>query len=235
MLSKSAARAFFVGGTLLFSGVFLFLTVDTVLQIPKQTKQSEMTDAVVRGKIIWEDNNCMGCHTILGEGGYYAPELTKAYDRRGAAWIKTFIKNPQAMFPGERKMVQYHFSDAQLDDIVAFLKWISEMDLNGFPPKPQPMPGVAVASSAPAGDPYGGLQPPEMFKSICISCHSVGGQGGNVGPALDGVGDKYSTEYLTNWLTNPQAIKPGTAMPQLPMTVEERSDLVKFLSALKKR
>jgi nitric oxide reductase subunit C len=235
MLSKSAARAFFVGGTVLFSGVFLFLTVDTVMQIPAQTKQQNLSDAVVRGKGIWTDNNCMGCHTLLGEGAYYAPELTKAYDRRGPAWIKIFLKNPEAMFPGERKMVQYHFSDQQIDDVVAFLKWISEMDLNGFPPKPTPMPGVAVASTMAPGAPAAALNAPAMFKTICVSCHSVGGQGGTVGPALDGVGDKFSADYLTKWLTNPQAVKPGTAMPQLPMTGEERAELVQFLSALKKR
>ncbi len=30
---------------------------------------------VVLGKKVWEDNNCIGCHTLLGEGAYFAPEL----------------------------------------------------------------------------------------------------------------------------------------------------------------
>ena len=82
MLSKSAARAFFLSGTLLFGAVFIWLTVDTFQRIPAQTNAGDLNESVVRGKKIWEENNCMGCHTLLGEGAYYAPELTKVYDRR---------------------------------------------------------------------------------------------------------------------------------------------------------
>ena len=133
MLSKSQARLFFLGGTVLFSLLFLFLTVDTVRQVPDQTKQNELTDAAKRGKHIWDENNCMGCHTILGEGAYYAPELTKAYERRGEEWLRVFLKDPQAMYPGRRTMVQYNFEEGEIEDVIAFLKWIGNMDLNGFP------------------------------------------------------------------------------------------------------
>lgn len=77
----------------------------------------------------------MGCHTILGEGAYYAPELTKSYERRGPDWIRLFLKDPQAMYPGQRKMVKYNFSEEEISDVIAFLKWNGELDLNGFPAK----------------------------------------------------------------------------------------------------
>jgi len=121
MLSKSAARAFFLGGTLIVSAVFVGLTVDTLGQIPERSNASEMTEAVKRGHDIWTDNNCMGCHTLLGEGAYYAPELTKVVDRRGAEWIKVFIKDPEAMYPGRRKMVKYGFNDTEIADLVRSL------------------------------------------------------------------------------------------------------------------
>ncbi|HRK74564.1 MAG TPA: cytochrome c, partial [Rhodothermales bacterium] len=121
MLSKSQARLFFIVGTIFFSGVFLWLTVDTIRQVPNQTRAANITPAVDRGKKIWEANNCMGCHTIFGEGAYYAPELTKVVERRGEVWLKTFLKDPEAMYPGERKMTNYHFSDNQINDVIAFL------------------------------------------------------------------------------------------------------------------
>ncbi len=111
MLSKSAAKAFFLGGTALCSTVFLGLTIDTFRQIPARTNAAALTDAVKRGKHLWEDNNCMGCHTLFGEGAYYAPELTKVYERRGPVFIRSMLKDPEAMFPGQRKMVNYHFKD----------------------------------------------------------------------------------------------------------------------------
>lgn len=136
MLSKSQAKLFFISGTLLFAVIFLILTVDTLRKVPLQTREANLSEEVKRGKELWDKNNCMGCHTILGEGAYYAPELTKVYERRGSDWMRLFIKNPQLIYPGQRKMVQYKFNDSEINDIIAFFKWIGEIDTNGFPPKP---------------------------------------------------------------------------------------------------
>ncbi|MBT3236188.1 MAG: cytochrome c [Bdellovibrionales bacterium] len=136
MLSKSAARNFFLLGTFLCFGVFVMLTVDTISKVPAQTNAQNITDAVKRGKMLFDSNNCMGCHTILGEGAYYAPDLTKSYTQKGKTFIKAMLTDPEAIYPGRRKMVKYNFSEEEKEDLVAFLKWISEMDLNGFPPKP---------------------------------------------------------------------------------------------------
>lgn len=229
MLSKSQARTFFLAGTILFSGVFLFLTIDTIASVPAQTKSAEMTPQVVGGKHLFDKNNCMGCHTILGEGAYYAPELTKVYARRGPVWIKQFLKDPAAMYPGERKMVNYHFKDEDIEKLIAFFKWIGNMDLNGFPAKPDLKPptqaAAAPAKNAPAA--------PAMFTQICASCHSLGGTGGSVGPALDGVGERHDAAWFDKWLRDPGAVKPGTAMPKLPMSDAERAGLVAFLTAQK--
>ncbi len=233
MMSRSQARMFFVGGTILFSLVFLFLTVDTLIKVPDLTHARNITPAVDRGKQIWESNNCMGCHTILGEGAYYAPELTKVVERRSEQWLKVFLKDPQAMFPGERKMVQYHFTDGQISDLIAFLKWIGETNLNGFPAKPvlKMTATSAPASAAPAS--HSTVTAPAMFSQLCTACHAVGGNGGNIGPALDGIGTRRDTTWIDKWLIDPQAVKPGTAMPTLPMSNDERAELVKYLGELK--
>lgn len=136
MLSKSAAKTFFLVGTFLCTGAFVLLTIDTIRQVPSQTHQENLSESAIRGKHLWESNNCMGCHTILGEGAYYAPELTKVFERRGPAFIKVMLTDPQGTFPGMRKMVKYTFSDQEKEDLVSFFKWIGEIDLNGFPPKP---------------------------------------------------------------------------------------------------
>ena len=92
MLSKSQARTFFLGGTALFSAIFIALSVDSMRQIPQLTHEDRLTDQVVRGKHIWESNNCMGCHTLFGEGAYYAPELTRVVERRGKPAPTAFQK-----------------------------------------------------------------------------------------------------------------------------------------------
>lgn len=138
MLSKSHARAFFLGGTIITFVIFLGMSWNSLSnEVPKRTHVENLSAQVIHGKAIWESNNCMGCHTILGEGAYYAPELTKVYERRGEAYIKAALMSTTPWSPRGRKMVAYAMSEQDANDVVAFLKWIGETDLNGFPPKPE--------------------------------------------------------------------------------------------------
>ncbi len=138
MLSKNQARTFFLGGTILSFVIFLGLSWDTLSrQVPAQTNSSALTSEVVKGKKLWDKNNCMGCHTILGEGAYYAPELTRVIDRRGPEFVKAILTSQAPWAPRGRKMVAYGFSDQDANDLVAFFTWIGKTDLNGFPAPPK--------------------------------------------------------------------------------------------------
>ncbi len=223
MLSKSAAKAFFLGGTALCSTVFLGLSYDTFQQIPQRTNAAGLTESVKRGKHLWEDKNCMGCHTLFGEGAYYAPELTRVYERRGAAFIAAQLKNPDAMFPGQRRMTNYHLSDAEVADLVAFFAWAQTVDLNGFPARPTL--GRAASPSA--------QKKPQIFSQLCVTCHSLEGAGGTVGPALDGVGSRLDAAWFERWLKDPLAVKADSRMPKLPLDDGQITELVTFLSAQK--
>ena len=44
----------------------------------------------------------------------------------GASSGSRFLKDPEALYPGQRKMVNYHFSDAEIADVIAFLKWVGK-------------------------------------------------------------------------------------------------------------
>ncbi len=132
MLSKKQARAFFLGGTLVTFLAFIGLTIFSFSKEQDQTNHENITEQVVRGKEIWESNNCMGCHTILGEGGYYAPELTKVLERKGPGLVKAILMSPVPWEPNGRKMVAFDMTEEEADDVIAFFEWIGEIDLNGF-------------------------------------------------------------------------------------------------------
>lgn len=229
MLSKSQAKAFFIVGTSVFFAIFVGLTIDTFQRIPKQTNMHELTDSAIRGKHLFDRKNCMGCHTIMGEGAYYAPELTKVIDRRGESFVKAVLKNPEAMYPGQRKMINYGFSDSEIEDLTEFLKWVGKIDLNGFPAKPD----LVSTASVSANSMQITASQPQIFGQMCTACHSLGGKGGNVGPALDGVGSKFDSAYLTKWLLDPISIKADSKMPKLPLSENEITELVVYLSNLK--
>jgi nitric oxide reductase subunit C len=229
MLSRSQAKTFFVGGTVLSFGVFIWLTIDSFQKIPAQTNVAQMDAQVIRGKHLWDHHNCMGCHTLLGEGGYYAPELTRVYDRRGPAFIRAMLNDPQGMYPGQRRMYEYDLTDDEIEDLVAFFEWIGKMDLNGFPPKPT-LFGVATPGADPTVDRQ---DRPKVYNQMCIACHAIGGEGGTVGTPLDGVGDRMAMAEIEEWLKDPAAIRPGTAMPKLPLSEEDIRELAAFLSTLR--
>lgn len=141
VFTKSMARNIYLGGSVFFLLLFLVLTFDTVKnEIPKQDNHANLSEQVARGKRVWEENNCVGCHSILGEGAYFAPELGNVYVRFGnnKEAIKGFIKGrPADGIPWRRSMPQFNLTDEQLDDIAEFLKWTSEINTNNWPPNIQ--------------------------------------------------------------------------------------------------
>ena len=101
------------------------------------------------GKLTSQAKNCMSCHTLLGNGGYYAPDLTKAWldpmwsengPYRGMTGKNTkeeamveFLMNPSAYPTHERMMPNLDITQPEAKGLVAFLKHMSSIDTNGFP------------------------------------------------------------------------------------------------------
>src|SRR5574343_1698062 len=126
--TKSTARNIFYGGAVFFFLLFVALTFDTVQALPKRDNRANLTEQVARGKNLWEVNNCIGCHTLLGEGAYFAPELGNVYQRRGPEFIKAWIQAQPTHVEGRRQMPQFNFTEQQLDDLVEFLKWTGQIN-----------------------------------------------------------------------------------------------------------
>ncbi|WP_271273048.1 c-type cytochrome [Aliamphritea hakodatensis] len=138
--TKSMARNIFFGGSMFFFLLLVGLSADTVQRLPERDNRENLTAQVALGKKVWEDNNCLGCHTLLGEGAYFAPELGNVYVRYGNSKeaIKGFITSrPVDGIPGRRSMPQFNMSEEELDAIAEFLKYMSEIDTNDWPPNVQ--------------------------------------------------------------------------------------------------
>ncbi|MFP4137956.1 MAG: hypothetical protein ACLFSR_06330, partial [Halomonas sp.] len=72
-LTKSAARNIFYGGSLFFFLLFTALTAHSHwYMVNTSTDKEGLTESVVEGKHIWEKNMCINCHSIMGEGAYFA-------------------------------------------------------------------------------------------------------------------------------------------------------------------
>ena len=93
----------------------------------------------MRGKKVWEVNQCIGCHSLLGEGAYFAPELGNVYTRRGGdagapAFIKAWIESQPTGAPGRRQMPQFNLSEQEMSDLIEFFKWTSGINTEKWPP-----------------------------------------------------------------------------------------------------
>lgn len=143
MLTKSAARNIFYGGSAFFFAIFVGLVAHTHGYIlSTSTDAKGLTDSVARGKHVWEKHACINCHTIIGEGAYFAPELGNVFIRYGGdkdpkaatEALKAWMKAQPSGVPGRRQMPQFNLSDSELDDLVAFLQWTSKIKTNNWPP-----------------------------------------------------------------------------------------------------
>lgn len=114
----------------------------------KKVSEREAEDLVTRGKLTVQAKNCMNCHTLLGNGAYYAPDLTKAWldPYWGSKAIREqqmveFLMNPQDRLHNSlgRRMPNLKITEAEARATVAFLKWMASIDTNGFPANFKPI------------------------------------------------------------------------------------------------
>ncbi len=67
----------------------------------------------------------------------------------------------------------------------------------------------------------------------CNGCHSIGPDGGKVGPALDRAGFRLNGTWVYRWLKNPQAMNAETRMPALGMSDADAKAVTIYLTTLK--
>ena len=144
-LTKTAARNIFYGGSAFFLIVYIGLTAHThYYMVSTSTDTPGLTESVIQGKHVWETHSCINCHTLLGEGAYFAPELGNVWVRYGGrenpdgarAGLKAWMRAQPTGVPDLRQMPQFNLSDEELDALIDFLEWTSRIDTQGWPPTP---------------------------------------------------------------------------------------------------
>lgn len=221
-MSNKGVRNLFIFGSLFFFVIFVALTVDTMKKIDKRAP--EITEEIDQGKKLWHKYDCIGCHTILGNGSYYAPDLTKITANKPAGYLEKFLVHPRKVKP-QGAMPELGITPDEAKKIVAFLDWTSKVDTNGWPPKP-----VLATYRMPQTEGASAYQ-----KYNCSACHMIAGVGGTSGPDLTHVASRRpDPEWHKKHLRNPQSVVPDSAMPPFEQIGdEELNQLVNYLMTLK--
>lgn len=144
---------------------------------------------------------------------------------------------PLIMPPSDRALTQ-----PQIWALVAFLQDAGgEVTVTGadIPSDAGDAPPPAPAEPAPGAAQLGDA--PDVFRAQCVMCHQIGGEGGPVGPPLDGVGARLSEEEIRAAILDPEATLAegyedlaGIMPPNYEdiLSPEEIETLVRYLSGL---
>ena len=231
-MTSGRAKTVFWVGTLSSALIFLALTVDFHRREPEFAHTDKITDQVVQGKKVWHKYNCNDCHTILGFGGYYAPDMTKAYYRLGEGNIVHVVMNPEKVYKDSfRKMPQLGVTEAEAKDLVAFLKWTAEIENRKWPPQDEKYVRAARAKAAEARE----VPRTDLVLGACGGCHSFANQGRDVAGDLADLArtNNYDRETMIRFMLDPAAVSPGSGMPPQQLSREKAELIADFVLGLR--
>ncbi|HYL93150.1 MAG TPA: c-type cytochrome, partial [Alphaproteobacteria bacterium] len=159
--------------------------------------------------------------------GDMAPDLTREGSAVQRAWLEEFLRNPNTLRPALiRRMPKFNLSPAEIKMLSDYI--LSAYQSPGF--DSQALDGRTLNPDAAA---HG----KQLFyaKYACQSCHIADYKNdkGYVGPALASVGNRLTPVWVFKWLKDPNAIRPGTLMPNFSLKDDEARDLTAFLMTLK--
>ncbi len=129
VMTKSMARNVFYGGSIFFIVIFGLLTIHShIYARTTAIDETQLTPSVAEGKHIWERNACIDCHTLLGEGAYFAPELGNVMIRWG---VQEISQRPVFFV---RQMPLFELTDEEYRALADFLLFTSKINTQNWPP-----------------------------------------------------------------------------------------------------
>lgn len=168
---------------------------------------AEARALISKGKLVIQSRACMDCHTFFGNGAYYGPDLTKAWldpvwDKMWIPMTKQktredamveFLMHPQTYPTWSRQMPDLRITREEAIALVAYLKWMSAVDANGFPANFGTIGTTAGGGHMPPAAPgLGTERAPETqtlaradllavgqraYAAQCVACHQANGLG----------------------------------------------------------
>ena len=189
-------------------------------------------DAIEKGRRLVRQYNCIGCHIIEGEGGFIRPTLIEVFKEQGQSaeealsfappdligegrkvqphWLFEFLKRPIVQIRPwlNVRMPTFGLNDEEVNQLIEYFQ-----ALEG---RSEPFIEVDIELTQTE------IKAAEtLFSSdylSCYSCHQVGSkkpEGPPSGWAPDFLlaPDRLNPDWVYDWISDPQALQPGTRMP----------------------
>ena len=77
-------------------------------------------EEAAKGKLLFQQYNCIACHQVYGLGGYLGPELTTAWSdkNRGEQYMRAILAS------GGSRMPNYHLPAHEIESLLSYLKYV---------------------------------------------------------------------------------------------------------------
>jgi len=191
---------------------------------------TEEAPTYVAGLQLAERYNCNGCHQLAGRKRRKnsGPELNGIAVKVSAEWLARWLKRPKQYLPHSR-MGNFLLAKDEIEDLTAYLSTQPWKNQNRF-----------FVEDAADGDFLNDLdddgydelveQGKVLFGRMrCLTCHSLHGRGGTLGPELEKIGRKTTDKWIRAWLRSPSSYDQETIMPTFRLTRPERLAIAEYI------
>jgi cytochrome c551/c552 len=210
---------------------FLLGSQETSLPQSYQYKPGDARHDIQEGWWVVKKYNCMGCHqfipgqrTILMGLKQYQdvqeqlpPKLLTEGARVDPEWLRKFLSNPALSTTDTNRngvrpylkvrMPTFSFSDNELRKLVRFFEALSQQPL---PYIPEEAPTLTAKETDMARSLFSSTAAP------CLKCHATGDPSHDkiaTAPNFLLAKERLKPDWVERWITDPQAVSPGTSMP----------------------
>jgi sulfur oxidation c-type cytochrome SoxX len=191
------------------------------------------TPYVNRGRRLFYQMNCYGCHKIEGMSeGTLGPELTEAGKKYKIDYLWESIVEPRANL-ATSFMPKFNLADDDVKALVIFLKSrrgvnFAETSLDRY--KAHVANAAVVIPPGTAGEKAGEQL---LTDRACTACHKLGDRDGGIAPDLSYEGLIRDDGWLMAHFKNPRSRIPDSIMPSFRFPEEDFARLSTYLTSLK--
>lgn len=195
------------------------------------------------------EKQCLGCHRDIRAGRFpaeqaalakwqanlqslnHVPSLAAVGKRFTRAWIARFLTTPTDLRPAlPATMPRLNISAAQAERIAAWLA-------------PTPVAPASLGDAKRGRERYGALGcgvchrfyaedvPPSATLAITLSPEALA-TGIALAPELSVTRQRFRADALVPWLRAPQALKPGTPMPDFKLSEKDARDIAAWITSV---
>lgn len=195
-------------------------SISDSMQFEKQ--RPEMSRPAGEVGALFERYKCLSCHKLAGLGGDLAPGLAFEGSKVQHEWLKGYLKKPYAIRPYLTvRMPRFNMSDKDAEILAQYIELVLRNN------------EIDAAKTAEKGNPETGRKL-YFEKYVCQACHSIDGQGGYYGPALENTANRLKNVWINRRLINAHPFEPEAREPGLAIPDEDRRDITAFLNTLQK-